>query len=390
MSNDDSLTRIGTGERTVKLGFVEIHVYSLELYVDAVGCRAILAASYSGLDLNGLLRESSFYTDFTSGKFEKRFCLTFCRTLSQEKLVGGFDVPLLTRCSDEHESEAKLLLSKLVPSQGVVQGDVLTLKCHADGETLTGLFQSNESDTQEELVQVKSGGTGGAWLALQNIYFDNDTQLPTIRVSSISQLPNVLIVEEGEKESHALSQQEIEHAVEQEFSSFNNNKKTWSEFAGRTTGKEGYKFGDLTLGVVTAMGLRKPPAKQVTRGELSLNDNDTSNNIANDGDGKAHIIDDLQHQLEQLQTQVQELESENAHLKQLVVDTETRLEAEFPLRIVVALALVEAFYCLLQTVGDVYISSLTKFQLYVVIAIVLGGYKQYMERLVNDKKRKVE
>ena len=71
LSNPNNVV-IGTGERTVKLGFVEIHVYSLKLFVDAKACRAALVSDFGGMDLNGLLREAStFYPDFTTGKFEK-------------------------------------------------------------------------------------------------------------------------------------------------------------------------------------------------------------------------------------------------------------------------------------------------------------------------------
>jgi len=98
-ANDDVL--IGTGKRVVKLGFLEIHVYQLELYVGAAACRSCLS-KFAGMDLNGLLRQPTFYPDFTFGKFRKVFQLKFCRTLSYDKLVGGFEEPLLSRCDARH------------------------------------------------------------------------------------------------------------------------------------------------------------------------------------------------------------------------------------------------------------------------------------------------
>jgi len=367
--NSDDNVLIGTGERTVKLGFVEIPVYSLKLYVNAPACRSCL-----GMDLDSLLQQgSTFYTDFVCGEFEKRFCLTFCRTISKEKLVGGFDVPLKLRCDASHQDDAAILLNNLVPPQGVVEGDVLSLVCSGDGETLTGLYLPVGSTKQQELVSVKSGGVGGAWMALQNIYFDDDTQLPTIRVTAISQLPNVFLL--NEMNTREPSQAEIEIAVEKEISG--KKKQTWSEFAGRTSGGEGYKFGDLTLGVVTAMGLRTKP---LSRGALSLTsatDDSTTNAVEKDKE------------VETLKKQVKEFEIEKKELQDMLANTEKLLlqeDREQPFRIVAALALVEAMYILLDTVVDVYIPSLRRFQVYVVVAILLGGYKHFLVEKTKVKR----
>jgi len=369
-TSDDVL--IGTGKRVVKLGFLEIQVYELELYVNAAACRSLLH-QYSGLDLNGLLREPTFYQDFTSSKFHKVFRLKFSRTLSQDKLVGGFEEPLTSRCDARHKRDAQVLLNKLVPPPGVVQGDVLSLVCHGDGETLTGLYLPASGGKEQKLVNIKSGGDGGAWLALQNIYFDDDTQLPTIRVSAIAELPNVLLIENASKEP---SEQEIDFAVEENFS---NKKKTWSEFAGRTSGGEGYKFGDFTLGVVTAMGLRQKPAAAIGRGELSL----TSESTTRRSD-KNVKLKRLQQQVEQLERQNQGLQDSLNNTEQILVES----KQEVPFQICVALALTEATCILLDSVADIYLLSLSKLQFYLVAAILLGGYKHLVEK--KKKKSKAE
>lgn len=358
---------IGTGKRTVKLGFVEIHVYSLKVFVDAPACRAALVPYFGGMDLDGLLRASStFYPFFTTGKFKKVFELTFCRSLTKEKLVGGFEEPLKTRCDHAHQDDASLVLSKLVPESGVVQGDVLCLVCHGDGETLTGLYTPAKGGDAQVLVQVSSGGKGGAWLALQNIYFDNDSQLPTIRVSAIQDLPNVLMDDTSDK---APSQAEIESAVQDQLLHPSKRKQTWSEFAGRTSGKEGYEFGDLTLGVVTAVGLRKKARRPVKRGQLSLNGmNETRPDKSTEQD---------------FENQVKQLQQNNQELQQSLIDANRLLlqsDRELLFRIVVALTFVEAMYILMDSVVDFYVSSLHKFQFYIVLAIFIGGYNYYSQQ----------
>jgi hypothetical protein len=216
------------------------------------------------------------------------------------------------------------------------------------------------------LVQVSSGGKGGAWLALQNIYFDNDSQLPTIRVSAIQDLPNVLMDDTSDK---APSQAEIESAVQEQLLHPSKRKQTWSEFAGRTSGKEGYEFGDLTLGVVTAVGLRKKARRPVKRGQLSLNGmNETRPDKSTEQD---------------FENQVKQLQQNNQELQQSLIDANRLLlqsDRELLFRIVVALTFVEAMYILMDSVVDFYVSSLHKFQFYVVLAIFIGGYNYYSQQ----------
>ena len=358
-TKSDNDVLIGTGDRVVKLGFVEIHVYKLELYVDAKQCRRCLA-EYAGMDLNGLLRDSSFYTCFTRGKFQKTFRLEFCRTISQAKLVGGFAEPLKSRCDAQHLEDAELLLRNLVPPEGVVEGDVLTLICSGDGETLTGVYQPASGGDEQELMTMTSGGDGGAWLALQNIYFDKDTALPTIRHSAIADLPNVFMEESAccQKE---LSQKEIEVAVDEELVYPGTAKQTWSEFAGRDNGPPGYKFGDFTLGVVTALGMRKPKS----RARESMNETTTSTTNTN-------------LETKDLQKKVAQLELQNQALQRTLERTKQRLDEshkELLFKIAAVLALVEAVCVLLDRVAEVYMSPWIEFLLYIAIAFGLAGRK---------------
>jgi len=263
-----------------------------------------------------------------------------------------------------------------VPPTGVVEGDVLSLVCHGDGETLTGLYvPASGGDEPQTLVELKSGGHGGAWLALQNIYFDDDTQLPTIRVSAIAELPNALLLHDALL-SKEPSQKEIDSAVAEEFS---NKKTTWSEFAGRTSGGKGYKFGDLTLGVVTAMGLQKKPSPAIGRGELSL-----TSDTKTPSSEYVLKLQQLQQQVEQLEMQNQTLQDSLDNTKQLLVECQQQV----PFQIVAALALAEATYMLLDSVADIYFPPLRKFQLYVAITMLLSGYKYIAE--TNKEKSKVE
>mmetsp|Transcript_22453 Transcript_22453/g.34080 ORF Transcript_22453/g.34080 Transcript_22453/m.34080 type:complete len:393 (+) Transcript_22453:106-1284(+) len=345
---------IGTGVRSVKLGFVEISVYSLGLYVDPVSCQNVLA-SYEGSDHNSLLCNPSFYSDFASGLFRKTFRISFCRTIGRDKLVGGFDGPLRARCDASHMVDAEKMLSNLVPCSGVMEGDVLSICCHEDGETINASFREAATGNENALLNMPSGGEGGVWLAFQNLYFDDNTAIPTIRHNATSGLPNVLLVrQEDASGSFEIlndvqkmpSEKEIQEAVELDLAKAGQwtKAKTWSEFAGREASNEdtGYKFGDLTLGVVSALGIRKPKTKSATRSIISENST----------------------KIERLRKELSELQSTNAKIQGDKVATQAALhrsnellsqsQRSLPLKVICSLALIE-----ILSISTVYITGLS-------------------------------
>jgi len=326
---------IGTGDRVVKLGFVQINIYSLGLYVDPDSCRTVLV-DFSGLDHNGLLCHPEFYPAFVAGQFQKTFCLTFCRSLGREKLVGGFEGPLRSRCDKAHSKDAELLLANLVPESGIADNDVLTMVCDADGQTLTATYMTAATGKETELLQIESGGAGGAWLAFQNMFFDTETTVPTIRQSAVADLPNVLQKEDASSSMKARqpSQKEIEEAVEQDFvkgGTAGNWRKaeTWSEFAGRNPAKggEGYKFGDFTLGVVTAMGMRKP----------SSGSSDGEQNKKSVRAADSSSIDNWRQRVEDIQAVNSQIQSELASTKGILFE----VERTQPAKVICALVISE-------------------------------------------------
>ena len=239
------------------------------LYVDANKCRESLS-EFSGdnapKDHDALLRIPNFYPAFVQGEFTKTFRLIFCRSLSKSKMVGGFAGALHARCDDDHQPQVLEFLDKLFSDDGVNDNDMLTIVCHDDAKTVEASFLKANSTNRQELFKMESGGEGGIWLAFQNLYFDDQTAVPTIRHSAVSLLPNILsqpVSKEGDndaaKENAKDSESDnmydkstnaelVEEAIVEQFVK-SDEGFDWSGFAGREGGKKGYKFGDLTRGV---------------------------------------------------------------------------------------------------------------------------------------------
>jgi hypothetical protein len=83
------------------------------------------------------------------------------------------------------------------------------------------------------------------------------------------------------------------------------------------------------------------------------------------------------------ENQVKQIQQNNQELQQSLIDANRLLlqsDRELLFRIVVALTFVEAMYILMDSVVDFYVSSLHKFQFYVVLAIFIGGYNYYSQQ----------
>ena len=308
---------VGTGDRVVKLGFVTINVYSMGLYVDADACRDALLDRFSGQDHDTLLQSPDFFSAFVSGNFRKTFKLKFCRTLSQAKLVAGFEQPLRSRCDPSHEVDCESLLGALVPEDGVDDNDVLTVICDGDMKTLRATF-AKAGGPEQKLIELESGGAGGTWEAFQNLYFDSNTAIPTIRHSAISDLPDVLVAPGDATLSLARkpTMEEIERAVEEGFAQ--QKRFSWSEFAGRDVTSDeadGYQFGDITRGVFTKLGFRKHASSgtvEESSGRLEPSDDDElvrkNHELAEQNHELAERCKVLQAEIQSKQLRVTELE----------------------------------------------------------------------------------
>lgn len=239
----------------------------LGLYVDADKCRESLSefcGNNAPKDHDALLRIPNFYPAFVEGQFTKTFRLIFCRSLSKSKMVGGFASALHARCNEEHQPQVLEFLDKLFQDDGVCDNDMLTIICHDDAKTVEASFQKADSTNSQELFKMESGGEGGIWLAFQNLYFDEQTAIPTVRHNAVSLLPNILsqpVNKEGDNGANSkkdldndnmcdksTNEELVEEAIVEQFVK-SDPSFDWSGFAGRKDGKTGYKFGDVTRGV---------------------------------------------------------------------------------------------------------------------------------------------
>lgn len=375
---------IGTGLRSVKLGFTEINVYLLGLYIDPVSCQESLA-QYEGSDHNSLLCQPTFYSDFSSGLFRKTFRISFCRTIGRDKLIKGFGDPLRSRCDAAHMADAEKMLSNIIPGSGVKEDDILYICCREDGKNVIVSFAEAATGKEKELLNIESGGQGGVWLAFQNIYFDEETLLPTIRHTATSDLPNVLMKQEedevnGSSSEEVLlpSEKEIEAAIELDLANAGNwqKAKTWSEYAGReaSNGDSGYKFGDLTLGVATALRLRTPKLKSKGR---SIDEKATDD--ATDAIRLRKELVELRNMTEIVQASRDESQAETIRVNALLADFRRSL----PFKVVSCLVMSEIITLIITILTD---SSPSKVSAGKILLCLLGGGIVWtMEKKEEDK-----
>mmetsp|Transcript_9193 Transcript_9193/g.13372 ORF Transcript_9193/g.13372 Transcript_9193/m.13372 type:complete len:403 (+) Transcript_9193:133-1341(+) len=343
IGKENSDVLIGTGERSVKMGFMQINVYSLGLYVDPSSPSFRIAfASYSGVSSHKDLidDEAGFYRTFVNGGFRKTFRLVFCRTISREKLVNGFAEPLRARVDEEHSNDAEHILEKLVPQNGVADDDMLTIVYEGDGESLVVNFSENKTKQESELVRMKSGGEGGVWRAFQNIFFDSNTAIPDIRRGAVSGLHIVLAeqeqsIEKQEKVKESVKpQQPFEVAVEDANavpkSPEKENKKNWSDWAVRE-GDPNYKFGDITRGIVATVSGKTQKADKhepisKTRDQPELFSTQNENRSEQHAD-----VEELKKTLQVHKDKINWLEADIERHRKRISDLEERIQEAYRL-----------------------------------------------------------
>mmetsp|Transcript_58017 Transcript_58017/g.179939 ORF Transcript_58017/g.179939 Transcript_58017/m.179939 type:complete len:370 (-) Transcript_58017:64-1173(-) len=172
---------IGSGLRQVKVAFVEVKVYRCALYVDGAAAADALQP-FAGRSHDALCADPAFYARFARAQFRKTLRLTFLRGVGSAKLQAGFRTPLLQRVSGPSAAAAAEALISAVPD--VTEGQVLLFRFKADGR---GLELSMEG--QPPLTEVQSQE---CWLGIQNIYFDEKTELPAIRRGAVQGVPELL------------------------------------------------------------------------------------------------------------------------------------------------------------------------------------------------------
>ncbi len=180
------LSLLGTGERSIKLGFVTIRVYAMALYADSAGlAEALRAAGMVGEDCTLDLGSDAFYRALVQGRFRKTLVLSMQRALPRAKLLESLSKSLLSRVEPAQHSQARDTLEKLC-LRDLVLGDRVELELLEDGETFVGRC----GELPE--VRIVSPGPEGIWAAFQNIYFDKNTELPDIRIGAVKLVPSVL------------------------------------------------------------------------------------------------------------------------------------------------------------------------------------------------------
>lgn len=248
LANGDFL--LGTGDRVVNLGFVNIQVYSVAFYVEPCAARSVLAA-FAERPLDDCLADPSFYPALVRGKCQKTLVLTFCRSVGRERLTSSFRASLLARVVEAHVGQANVMLDKLLPDNGVADNDVLKITCKFDGKTIEAEYRVADATSFQPMLSIESGGEGGVWESFQNIFFDLKTEIPAIKLGVVTRVPELLA---SDRADHTAASEEIaakkstRRGSARSLATAPRDENGWDVFAGRSDGDPGYHFGDLTRG----------------------------------------------------------------------------------------------------------------------------------------------
>lgn len=159
----------------------------------------------------------------------------------------------------------------MIPDAGFQDNDILCLTFHPDGETMTGTLKGKQADKVATLFEITSGGVGGIWEGMQNVFFDGATEVPAIKQGFIAHMPGMLVSDASGKSApdgraKPLSREEEGLVAELVTnSSAKKRGKTWKERSGRKGGNDGYKFGDVSralLRKVVKTGHKDQPAEE--------------------------------------------------------------------------------------------------------------------------------
>jgi len=244
---DEGEQLVGESLRIAKIAFVELPVYRLAIYVDAPAAAEALAA-FAGQPYDTLSSQQDFFDCFVNGRFRKTMHFTFLRKLPKARLQTTFHSALLSRGGPGSAAEVENFTAFM---DSTAEGDVLTVRFQADGEHL----EVNASWRASGSCAFKSPAV---WLCTQQAYFDKDAEHQAIKLNALRHLPEIVfgnghLQERCDSTSSSNASNEglaLAEAPTGCVQSTLRSRKTWRDFAGRSNGKDGYKFGDITRGVL--------------------------------------------------------------------------------------------------------------------------------------------
>merc|ERR1712173_39475 len=111
-------------------------------------------------------------------------------SISKVKLIQSFENSLNCRLSDEFNSQRDSILQNMWLDCGVSNGDQTTLIFDVGG-VLTSYFTPSGGKKQK-VGSIVCNNNDGVWLAMQKIFFDTDTELPTLKKNLIRNVPEFL------------------------------------------------------------------------------------------------------------------------------------------------------------------------------------------------------
>eukprot|EP00927_Polykrikos_kofoidii_P028994 TRINITY_DN25146_c0_g1_i1.p1 TRINITY_DN25146_c0_g1~~TRINITY_DN25146_c0_g1_i1.p1 ORF type:complete len:402 (+),score=74.08 TRINITY_DN25146_c0_g1_i1:78-1208(+) len=239
----DGLVCVGGGDSIKKIGFVTISAYHLSLYVDPVAAASALGPRYKGCSHAQLASDAAFYKDLVNANFAKRLKMQFTRNVTQSQLQSGMKEPIMQRVTDPAcQPDIEKLLASMVDMSC---GDVMNVEFAADGAGLRIVHE-----THGLVLEMSSRGL---WLGFQQAYFDENTVQTAIKAGAVRDFPSAVF---GHCDNAGESLENVSNAPSF-VSKSSTVKKSWRDFSRRSSGRDGYKFGDLTRGVVSKVRKKK-------------------------------------------------------------------------------------------------------------------------------------
>jgi len=243
---------VGEGVRRKKVASVELPVYRIAIYLDALAAANALAA-FAGQPYDTLNSQQAFFDCFVNGRFRKTMHFTFLRFLPKAKLQTAWNAQLLARAGHDAAAEVENFAAIM---DSAAEGDVLTVRFGADGEHV-------EVDASWRTCGSCVVKSHAVWLCIQQTYFDRDSEFLGLKLGAIRHLPEIIFDSghflESCRSTSASSNEGLAPAEDAAGSALHHgdyiqrtsrSRKTWREYACRSSGKDGYKFGDITRGVL--------------------------------------------------------------------------------------------------------------------------------------------
>mmetsp|Transcript_136706 Transcript_136706/g.380973 ORF Transcript_136706/g.380973 Transcript_136706/m.380973 type:complete len:356 (-) Transcript_136706:75-1142(-) len=242
---------VGEGDRTVKVAFVDVPVYRVSFYINVTAAAEALS-TFAGHSHEELSADPTFFVRLTQGRFRKTFRFLFLRRIPKAKASAAFREALASRVGLDCLLELEQFVSVFT---NIAEHDVLTLRLDADGERV----EVDATWREPPSLAIQSSAI---WLGLQQIYFDERTDMPLVKVGAIRHLSEIVF---GAAAGHLQPQETDCLGTDMALSADTavSGRRTWREFAQRTRGKDGYRVGDLTRGILARARNKQLPREDV-------------------------------------------------------------------------------------------------------------------------------